>query len=243
MAVDDVGLFSDEAFVRRPREVVPGVVHVPGWLDIPQQRWLARQWDRWGRGPIPPHSPLINGYPMSVRLTTLGWHWEAASGLLKRARQFGGASPLPVPDWLVRLGRRAVEEAYAPVHAPSWPGHGPRDLREWAGSYTPDIALINYYEPTASMGMHQDKDERSSEPVVSLSVGDTAIFRVGNPQTKSAPYEDLRLASGDLVVFGGPSRFMFHGVPKILPHTAPEGCPVETGRFNMTLRMTGRDAS
>ncbi|WP_129360981.1 MULTISPECIES: alpha-ketoglutarate-dependent dioxygenase AlkB [Micrococcaceae] len=240
MAEDETGLFSDDAFQRQPREIVAGVVHVPGWLSAYQQRWIAGQWEQWGRGPIPPHSPLINGHPMSVRLTTLGWHWEAGR-LTRRAREFGDAAPLPIPDWLIRLGRKAVEDAFSPLTAQSWPGLGQQELKAWADSYEPDVALINYYEPSAKMGMHQDKDERSSEPVVSVSVGDTALFRVGNPRTKSKPYQDIRLASGDLVVFGGPSRFMFHGVPKILPNTAPKGCPVETGRFNMTLRMTGWD--
>lgn len=234
------GLFSDDAFDREPREVVPGVMHLPGWLTPRSQSWLARQWDDWGRGPIPPHSPLINGHPMSVRLTTLGWHWDS-SGLAPRARHFDDAAPLPVPDWLVRWGRKAVQEAYSPSHGGSWPALSEKEVAAWAGDYTPDVVLINYYEPTARMGMHQDKDERSGEPVVSFSVGDTAIFRVGNPQTKSKPYRDIRLASGDLIVFGGPSRYMFHGVPRILPNTAPADCPVRSGRFNMTLRMTGWD--
>ncbi|WP_245826159.1 alpha-ketoglutarate-dependent dioxygenase AlkB [Kocuria massiliensis] len=236
---DAAGLFGDDAFDREPRQIVPGVVHVPGWLPLDHQRWLVGQWDHWGRGPIPPHSPLIHGHPMSVRMTSLGWHWDSA-GLQPQAREFGGASPLPVPDWLIRWGRRALADAYPRDQAPDWPGLNEDELTAWAATYTPDVALINYYEPSASMGMHQDKDELSSEPVVSVSVGDTALFRVGNPQTKNKPFRDVRLASGDLIVFGGPSRYMFHGVPKILSETAPPDGPVKHGRFNMTLRMTGR---
>ncbi len=176
---------------------------------------------------------------MSVRMTSLGWHWDD-TGLKKQAREFGGASPLPVPEWVVRMGRRALSDGLRRSIAPGWPGFEDRELFRWAETYTPDVALINYYDPDASMGMHQDKDEDSAEPVVSLSVGDTALFRVGNPQTRNKPYRDVRLASGDLIIFGGPSRYMFHGVPKIFPGTAPEHSPVARGRFNMTLRMTGR---
>lgn len=233
------GLFSDDALSRDPREIVPGVVHVPGWLTGEQQRWLVTQWNDWGRGPIPPHSPLIHGHPMSVRMTSLGWHWDD-TGLTKRARDFGGASPLPIPDWVVRMGRRALTDGLRRSIAPNWPRLDDRELARWAETYTPDVALINYYDPDASMGMHQDRDEDSAEPVISLSVGDTALFRVGNPQTRNKPHRDVRLASGDLIIFGGPSRYMFHGVPKIFPGTAPEHAPVDRGRFNMTLRMTGR---
>ena len=93
------------------------------------------------------------------------------------------------------------------------------------------------------MGMHQDKDERSSAPVVSISLGNTGIFRAGNTENKNLPYEDVLLASGDLVVFGGPSRFMFHGVPKILLGTSPSALSFPQGRINITLRETGLERS
>jgi alkylated DNA repair protein (DNA oxidative demethylase) len=89
------------------------------------------------------------------------------------------------------------------------------------------------------MGMHQDKDERSGFPVVSLSVGDDCLFRFGNPATRTRPYTDLRLRSGDLFVFGGPSRFAYHGVPKTYPGTADPECGLASGRLNVTMRVTG----
>lgn len=74
------------------------------------------------------------------------------------------------------------------------------------------------------MGLHQDKDERSAAPVVSLSVGDRCLFRFGNQETRGKPYTDLTLESGDLFVFVGPSRFAYHGVPRIYPGTADPAC-------------------
>lgn len=229
-------LLVDADLPRTPREILPGVVHVPGWLDPEQQRWLVARFHEWGRGPVPPHSPLINGFPMSVKTTSLGWTWDQG-GI--RARTAEGTEPWPVPDWLVRVGRMALQDAYDRRTAPSWPDLPAAELQQWAQAYAPDVAVINYYSPTARMGMHQDKDERSPEPVVSLSVGDTCIFRAGNTQARTQPYQDLRLASGDLLVFGGPHRQMFHGVPKILPDTAPRHCGLERGRINITLRTTG----
>ena len=89
------------------------------------------------------------------------------------------------------------------------------------------------------MGMHQDKDEVSLAPVVSLSIGDACRFRFGNVDSRSRPYTDVELRSGDLFVFGGPSRLAFHGVPEVYPGTAPPGCGLETGRINLTMRVTG----
>jgi len=111
--------------------------------------------------------------------------------------------------------------------------------RDVVESYRPDTALVNYYDAAARMGMHQDKDERSPAPVVSLSVGDGCTFRFGNTDNRNKPYTDLLLASGDAFVFGGPSRLAFHGVTGIHPGTAPDGCGIEHGRINITMRMTG----
>ena len=113
---------------------------------------------------------------------------------------------------------------------------------ETAAGYLPDVAIINYYPLGATMGMHQDKDEaNTTAPIVSVSLGDTCTFRLGNTTTKTKPYQDILLRSGDVLIFGGPARLAYHGVPKVFPHTAPPGCGVDQGRFNITLRVTGFD--
>lgn len=88
------------------------------------------------------------------------------------------------------------------------------------------------------MGMHRDADERSGAPVVSLSLGDSCVFRFGNTASRGRPYRDVELRSGDLFVFGGPSRLAHHGVPKVLPGTGPEALGL-SGRLNITLRVGG----
>ncbi|MDQ3827366.1 MAG: alpha-ketoglutarate-dependent dioxygenase AlkB, partial [Actinomycetota bacterium] len=136
-----------------------------------------------------------------------------------------GSQVKPFPDWLGDLGRQAVVDAYGDPQA------GPR--------YHPDIALINYYDAAARMGMHQDRDERSPAPVVSLSLGDSCVFRFGNTESRGRPWRDVVLESGDAVVFGGPSRFAFHGVPKTLPAAGNCDIGLRGGRLNITLRESG----
>ncbi|MFJ7071579.1 alpha-ketoglutarate-dependent dioxygenase AlkB family protein [Streptomyces sp. NPDC098781] len=115
---------------------------------------------------------------------------------------------------------------------------GPAHMEAAHSDAAYDIALINFYDADARMGMHRDSDEKSLAPVVSLSLGDTCVFRFGNTETRTRPYTDVELRSGDLFVFGGPSRLAHHGVPKVHPGTAPPELGL-TGRLNVTLRVSG----
>jgi alkylated DNA repair protein (DNA oxidative demethylase) len=215
-------LFGDELVSRPRREIAPGAVHVPAWLSLEQQAWITARYREWVHGPVPLRGAKIRGHEMSVKTVCLGWHWQPHK-YTREATDVNGRRVLPFPDWMVRVGRLAVAEAY---------GRDPAD-------YTPDTALVNYYEASARMGMHQDKDEASLEPVVSLSIGDACQFRFGNTEGRGRPFEDVVLESGDLFVFGGPSRLAFHGVTKIFPETAPHECGIDSGRINITLRVTG----
>lgn len=218
-------LFFDDLLDRPRREVTPGAVHMPGWLSIPQQGFIVGQFREWARGPVPIRAAsLPGGGRMSVRTVCLGWHWQPY-GYTREATDVNGATVHAIPGWLARLGRRALVEAYEDPHA----GDG----------YAPDTALVNYYDDSASMGMHQDKDEHADAPVVSLSIGDTCLFRFGNSSTRTKPYTDVELVSGDLFVFGGPARYSYHGVPKVYPGTANPKVGLSTGRINITMRMTG----
>ncbi|RFU82281.1 alpha-ketoglutarate-dependent dioxygenase AlkB [Streptomyces triticagri] len=215
-----------DALIPRPAlELAPGVVHVPGWLGSDEQRELVAACREWARGPVPiRHTRLPRGGVMSVQTVCVGWHWQPYR-YSRTADDVNGLPVAPFPDWLVRRGRQAVARAYGASAA--------------AERYTPDTALINFYDGDARMGMHQDKDERSSAPVVSLSIGDTCVFRVGNTETRNRPYQDVELVSGDLLVFGGPSRYIHHGVPKVRTGTADPDCGLGSGRLNITLRETG----
>lgn len=203
-------------------EIAPGAIHLPGWLGLDQQRHLVEQFGAWSTGPVPIRAATVRGHPMSVRTVCLGWHWQPYR-YSREATDVNGARVLPLPDWLADLGRSALAAA-------GWPD---------PSAYRPDTALVNYYDEAARMGLHQDKDELSPDPVVSLSVGDACVFRFGNTESRRRPWTDVDLRSGDLFVFGGPSRLAFHGVTSIVPGTAPDGCGLSTGRINVTLRATG----
>ncbi|WP_399096528.1 alpha-ketoglutarate-dependent dioxygenase AlkB family protein [Streptomyces sp. BBFR2] len=210
---------------RTRRQLAPGAVHVPDWLDPAAQRELVTACREWARGPVPiRHTKLPRGGVMSVRTVCVGWHWQPYA-YTRTADDVNGARVAPFPDWMVALGRRAVTEAYGDTAA--------------GGAYTPDTALINFYDEAARLGMHQDKEERSGAPVVSLSIGDTCVFRFGNTENRGRPYTDVELRSGDLFVFGGPSRFAYHGVPKVYPGTGDPACGLRGGRLNITMRVTG----
>ena len=99
----------------------------------------------------------------------------------------------------------------------------------------PQCCLINWYDDTAKMGMHQDKDEADFKwPVVSVSLGDSALFRIGN-LTRGGKTESLWLESGDVVVMGGDARLTYHGVDRIKPGSST--LLEKGGRINLTLRV------
>lgn len=208
-------------FDRSRTEVSPGAVHVPGWLSAAEQQNLVAAWRRWAAPPAGMRATRMpNGSSMSVQTVCLGWHWRPYC--YSRTVDDGDGAPVKaMPEWLVALGRRAVSVAYGD-----------------AGDYRPDVALVNYYDEHARMGLHADSDERSPAPVVSLSVGDGCVFRFGNTVNRKRPWTDLELSSGDLFVFGGPSRLAYHGVLRTVFGTAPAGLGL-SGRVNLTLRESG----
>ncbi|MFF2777908.1 alpha-ketoglutarate-dependent dioxygenase AlkB family protein [Streptomyces sp. NPDC058052] len=206
---------TEGLFPRERAEVAPGAVHVPGWLPAERQRELVAACREFGRGPLSyRHTVLPGGGVMSVRSLCLGRQWVPYRYLDSVA--------VVLPDWLAALGRAAVAEAYGDD-----------------GGFAPDTALVNFYGDGARMGMHQDKEERSGAPVVSLSLGDRCVFRLGNSEGRGRPWSDVELASGDLFVFGGESRRVYHGVPRVFPGTADPSLGL-SGRLNITLRETGR---
>lgn len=205
-------------------EIAPGAVHVPDWLDGDAQRELVDACRTWARAPAPMRAASTpGGGRMSVQTVCLGWHWRPYR-YSRTAEDVDGAPVTPFPDWLADLGRRAVADAYRDTEA--------------GDSYAPDVALVNFYDDTARMGMHQDKDEAVGAPVVSLSLGETCVFRFGNTENRGRPWTDVELCSGDLFVFGGPARFAYHGVPRTHPGTGPPDLGL-TGRLNLTLRESG----
>ena len=199
--------------------VPDGLRILSGHLDRPAQEALR---DRLAEliALCPPFTPVMprTGRPCSVRMTNLG--------------------PL---GWVSdRSGYRY--QPHHPVTSQPWPPIPDRLLRLWeevAGyPHPPEACLVNVYASGARMGLHRDEDEDDfSAPVVSVSLGDTAVFRIGGRE-RAAPSRSVRLASGDVVVLGGDSRLAYHGVDRVIPgsSTLIEG----GGRINLTLRRVTR---
>jgi DNA oxidative demethylase len=187
----------------------------PGYLDrADQEALLAAVREAIQEAPLYTPTMPRSGQPLSVRMTNCG--------------------PL---GWVSDAGGYRYQPTH-PMNGRPWPAIPELALRAWrdlAGDAPPpEACLINVYAPTARMGLHQDRDEKDfSVPVLSLSLGDTCLFRVGGTH-RGDPTRSFRLASGDAVVLGGEARLAFHGVDRILPGTStllPEG-----GRINLTLR-------
>ncbi|WP_406211280.1 alpha-ketoglutarate-dependent dioxygenase AlkB family protein [Kitasatospora sp. NBC_01560] len=211
---------------RERSEPAPGAVLLPGWLDAAAQLRLVAACREWARPPAGMHTVRMpTGGVMSVRTVSLGWHWYPYG---YRRTADDGTPVKPFPPELGRLARRAVTDAYGEA-AGAVAG---------AVDYESDIAIVNHYPHGARMGLHQDRDERTDAPVVSLSLGDTCVFRLGNTETRTRPWVDLELRSGDLLVFGGAARFAYHGVVRTLPGTAEPALGL-TGRLNITVRRSG----
>jgi len=217
----------DRLLPRPPEVPLPGVVVLPAWLTPDLRVELVRRCRAWADesgGAQPPR--MRNGTPMSVAMVGLGWHWYPYRYSRTRDDRDGGRA-LPFPPWLGALAARALADA--------------RGLEPSVATapFEPDVALVNWYGPEARMGMHADSDEVVDAPVVSFSVGATAVFRFGHAAGRGRPWVDLPLESGDVVVFGGPARRAYHGVPKLVRGTSDPAVGDLSGRLNVTVRQTG----
>jgi alkylated DNA repair protein (DNA oxidative demethylase) len=168
-------------------------------------------------GEAPLFTPTMprSGNPMSVRMTNCG--------------------PL---GWVTDKERGYRYQPTHPETGKPWPPIPPMLLDVWgavaAYPFPPEACLVNYYAGDAKMGLHQDKDEEDfSAPVLSVSLGDTGVFRVGGRSRKD-PTKKIELKSGDVVVLGGEDRLAYHGIDRILGGTSD--LLAEGGRFNLTLR-------
>ena len=192
-----------------------GIAYYPGYFNEAAQQDL-RDSLRDIIAAAPLFTPLMpkTGQPFSVRMSNcgpLGWVSDRA-GYRYQPHHPDIDAPWPaMPEKLQQLWQ-AVSGFAAPAEA----------------------CLINYYADGTRMGLHQDRDEATFEaPVVSVSLGDEAVFRIGGV-TRKDPTRSIRLKSGDVLVFGGPSRLAFHGIDRVIKGTST--LLKQGGRLNLTLR-------
>lgn len=192
-----------------------GLRVIPSYLDLRGQALLLGEVRRLiSAAPLfTPRMPRT-GRPFAVRMTNCG--------------QLG---------WVSDDGGYRYQTLHPTTRAP-WPTMPESLLRIWSelGSYPhpPEACLVNVYDASGKLGMHQDRDEEDlAAPVISLSLGDACMFRVGGTK-RGDPSNSIRLASGDVVVLAGDARLAFHGVDRILPGTSP--LLFDGGRINLTMR-------
>jgi len=198
----------------KPITVLPGFDLWPGLLDLKAQNDLTRLVLAAFEETPPANYETAYGKAMSVAMTSfgpLGWTSDK-TGYRYADRHPGTGRPWPAMP-------QALLDLWAMLGDPETP---------------PDSALVNLYRGDARMGLHQDRDEADPRfPVLSISLGDTAVFRIGGTSRKD-PTKSLRLSSGDVCRLSGPARLAFHGVDRILAGSSsllPGG-----GRVNITLR-------
>jgi DNA oxidative demethylase len=203
-----------------------GFRFLPGHLDRAAQIGLIGELEAAVRE-SPFFTPTMprSGKPLSVRMTNFG--------------------PL---GWVSDRERGYRYQATHPITGKPWPAIPAVVLDLWRAladyPHLPEACLINYYAPTARIGLHQDSDEADfSAPVVSISLGDSCLFRIGGTERGGAT-RSLKLSSGDVVVLGGAARLAFHGVDRIHPGTSTllAGWFPEGGRINLTLRRVTKPA-
>ncbi|MFV0280197.1 MAG: alpha-ketoglutarate-dependent dioxygenase AlkB [Rhodoblastus sp.] len=197
-------------------ELAPGLDYRPAYFSRPRQEELAAAIREIVRA-APLFTPTMprTGKAFSVRMTNCG--------------------PL---GWVSDISQGYRYQAGHPITGAPWPAMPEALLSAWrdlAGfEAPPEACLVNFYAAGARMGLHVDADEQEPRaPVLSISLGATCLFRYGGLK-RADPTKSIRLASGDVVIIGGASRFCYHGVDRIYPATST--LLANDARINLTLR-------
>jgi len=208
----DAALSTDEA-----REVLgAGAMLLRGFVSAEQAGLMESVRGVLGSAPFR-HMVTPGGQKMSVAMTNCGLAGWVSD---RRGYRYDPIDPVSGEAWprMPALFLRVAQSAAAEAGFPA---------------FTPDVCLINRYEPGTRLSLHQDKDERDfSAPIVSISLGLPATFLFGGLSRSERPRR-IRLESGDVVVWGGPARLTYHGIAPLADGDHPL-----TGRcrINLTFR-------
>lgn len=199
--------------------MTPGLRYLPGHLSLGDQLKLVETL-RAAVAQAPLVTPVMprTGRPFTVRMTNLGplgWVSDRAGYRYQAHHPETGKPWPPIPEMVLDVWRQVS----------GYP-------------HEPEACLVNFYHGGAKMGLHRDEDEEDfSAPVVSISLGDTAVFRMGGPE-RGGRTETLKLSSGDVLVMGGQSRLCYHGIDRVLTGTST--LLKDGGRINLKLRRVTR---
>jgi len=199
-------------------ELPEGVVFRPKLLDLAAQNALLAELEGVLRAAPAAKVMTKTGGFTSAAITNCG---EAGWWSDRRGYRYETTNPTTGVPW-PKMPRGFLDAVALAVRDTPWP------------AFTPDACLINFYEPGAKMGLHQDRDEKDfAHPIVTVCLGDDADFLVGGPKRadKTVP---VVVGSGDVMIMGGAGRLYFHAIRKIYPGTGP--LPDVRGRYSLTFR-------
>ncbi|KAL5996813.1 hypothetical protein ACLOJK_007733 [Asimina triloba] len=210
------------------RELRSGMFLLEAYLSQSEQVEIIKERHKLGLGPGGLYQPgYKDGAKLRRHMMCLGKDWDPETGAYRNRRAIDDAVTPSIPDRFKVLVDRALKDSQSDV----------------LPSMKPDICIVNFYTNTGKLGLHQDKDDsieslRAGLPVVSFSIGDSAEFLYGDERDVEKA-KKVTLKTGDVLIFGGESRHVFHGVPSISPGSAPKPIIDETGlrpgHLNLTL--------
>lgn len=232
----------------------PGMVLLKRYIPLGDQIDMVKTCREIGLGPGGFYRPgYKNGAKLRLQMMCLGLNWDPETRKYEDRSPADGCKPPCIPREFNQLVETAIQDAHGLLGKDCTLSNVEDVLKDCTLSnvedmlpaMSPDICIVNFYTTTGRLGLHQDRDESSESldkglPVVSFSVGDSAEFLYGDQRDVNKA-DKVVLESGDVLIFGGKSRHIFHGVTSVIPNSAPKALIEETrlcpGRLNLTFRQ------
>ncbi|XP_047322839.1 alpha-ketoglutarate-dependent dioxygenase abh1-like isoform X2 [Impatiens glandulifera] len=241
-AVVEEGIEVKHLKERDAKILRPGMVLLKHYLTIDEQVQIVKECRELGVGRGGFFQPTFrNRSKLHLQMMCLGLHWDHETRIYSESRSLDGVKPASIPFEFNSMVKRVMKYSHNLIEEETKEINPERILPR----LSPDVCIVNFYTTTGRLGLHQDRDEsktslRRGLPVVSFSIGDSAKFLYGDTRIIEDS-EEVELESGDVLIFGGESRHVFHGVSTILPNSAPTSLLKKTnllsGRLNLTFRQ------
>ncbi|KAH6777949.1 2-oxoglutarate-dependent dioxygenase family protein [Perilla frutescens var. hirtella] len=220
----------------------PGMVLFKHYIPPLEQENIVNRCRDLGRGPGGFYQPGYNdGAKLRLHMMCLGLDWNPQTKSYGKRRHHDNAVPPELPHEFTSLVCRVLDDSHTLIKR----NMKVKNVEDVLPIMYPDVCIVNFYTTNGRLGLHQDRDESWESldeglPVVSISIGDSAEFLYGDQRDVNKA-ESVLLESGDVLIFGGESRHIYHGVKAIIPDSAPlpllQSTNLRPGRLNLTFRQ------